>query len=235
MIRIAAQAPSTRLPRNFPRPDARQASEKKDVGILFSAPMVRAIGADAKTRTRRLTRLNPAYIAAHIRDTPPESWLQFCPYGPVGRRLWVRETWFLNHVDYCSGTIPKQQPCDLSRDDIVYRADGEFSQQFDDGPEPPCKWRVSIHMPRWVSRYTLEVTAAKLVQLHDMTDAEAVEEGATFDIAGVPGLELDDNGRWWGGAAVKRFATLWDSINADRSPYAANPYVWDIAFKRVDG
>jgi hypothetical protein len=31
------------------------------------------------------------------------------------------------------------------------------------------------------------------------------------------------------------FAQLWDGINGERAPWAANPYVWRVEFRKVDG
>jgi hypothetical protein len=63
-------------------------------GILFSAPMVRAILEGRKTQTRRV--LNPMHISV-------TGELLRWPYGDRGDRLWVRETWRVgsdNRVHY---------------------------------------------------------------------------------------------------------------------------------------
>jgi hypothetical protein len=31
--------------------------------------------------------------------------------------------------------------------------------------------------------------------------------------------------------AVAEFASLWDSINAARAPWASNPFVWVVSFR----
>lgn len=81
-------------------------------GILFSAPMVRAILAGKKTQTRRLVKLTaPPYTNAYRH--PDGGWVFSsapvgevglrricagrqgipCPKGAPGDRLWVKETW----------------------------------------------------------------------------------------------------------------------------------------------
>ena len=120
----------------------------------------------------------------------------------------------------------------------------------------------SIHMPRWASRITLEITGVRVERLQDISEQDAVSEG-------VRGLEkmlaggtdkLDpDSGYEFGLASSPRFCfqNLWDWINADRPKlpkdvnskrYASvkrwlekhppcawgnNPWVWVVEFKRV--
>lgn len=97
------------------------------------------------------------------------------------------------------------------------------------------KWRPSIHMPRWASRILLEITAVRVERLKDISEADAKAEG----------VELADGFQelWKGYAknhhdlmhsAAQSFASLWCSINGDGS-WDANPWVWVIEFKRVEG
>jgi len=70
-----------------------------------------------------------------------------CPYS-VGDRLWVRE---VHSMDLW-----------IAASHIIYRADcpsGEYIEAFDNRK---VKWRSPIHMPRWASRLTLEITAVSV-------------------------------------------------------------------------
>ena len=116
--------------------------------ILFTGAMVRAILAGTKSSTRRLVKVQ----ADHTK----------CPYGNVGDRLWVRETW---HPALRFGT----------EYEIEYKADGA-SRMIDagwDGPTPAIDaaidagWQVPTTMPRWASRITLAITAARVERAHD--------------------------------------------------------------------
>ena len=191
--------------------------------ILFSAPMVRAILEGKKTQTRRVVkptqstprvaplRMEPWLIdgeqetddhglpcwAGYHPDYPGEAKWFSCPYGGVGDHLWVRETW--NCID--TGRLTQRQ------DWVRYRAT--------DGEE--MYWRPSIHMPRWASRLTLEITGVRVERVQDITHDDAVAEGC-----------YEVEGRSWGRLG---FSQLWDSINAKRGySWEANPWVWCVGF-----
>lgn len=113
----------------------------KERPILFSAPMVRAILAGAKTQTRRVVK------DRHIDAAPPACLFQWlrerCPYGQPGDRLWVRETW--QHANFPFG--PYDDSCQ-----VFYRADYMDDPHGPDGEKSPegkyRNWKPSIHMPR---------------------------------------------------------------------------------------
>ena len=130
-----------------------------------------------------------------------------CPYGQVGDRLWVRETWFDNSF----------YPDD--RDNVLYRADGEFQEQIPEEYEG-AKWAPSIHMFRWASRITLEITEVRVERLQEITKEDIKAEGL-----GMPSLPNSH-------LPYFKFKDLWDSLNAKRGyGWEVNPWVWVISFK----
>ena len=187
----------------------------KERPILFSAPMVRAILEGGKTQTRRLVKIRGCAPGAVLPVEFP------CPYGVVGDRLWVKETW------RSSRAADKHSPAALTGHGwpVWYVADGGVMWTGADRGGPgfmtPGKTRVSIHMPRWASRITLEVTDVRVERLQDITEADARAEG-------VQPLQMDN------GSALPSFEGLWCSINGAGS-WAANPWVWAISFARVGG
>jgi hypothetical protein len=149
----------------------------------------------------------------HIDD--PEA-IKACPYGQVGDRLWVRETWSGregHELHGCTGTY-------------FYFADGEnqFGKQIGfTYMQRERKWRPSIHMPRWASRITLEITSVRVERLRDISESDAKSEGAEPSIVG----EDLDYLKFRAG-----FQTLWESISGPES-WDSNPWVWVVEFKRV--
>jgi len=80
------------------------------------------------------------------------------------------------------------------------------------------KWKPSIHMPRRMSRITLEIVSVRMELLQDITEEDAIAEGAQF--AGFP-ASLSNRGA---------FAKLWELINGPES-WGENPWVWVVEFK----
>jgi hypothetical protein len=181
----------------------------KERPILFSGPMVRAILAGIKTQTRRVVKSDRLIGATDAYMATPEGQakqLIGCPYGHPGHRLWVREAFGLVVSDR-DGPRPES---------IIFRADGNEGW---DG-----KWRPSIHMPRWASRGLLEITALRVERLQEISEADALAEGARNWAAeqDTPVRDLDE--------ARLQFRALWTDINGGES-WDANPWVWVVEFK----
>lgn len=115
------------------------------------------------------------------------------------------------------------------------REDGDGLYRWDHG-DSPCRWRPSIHMPRWASRLTLEVTGVRVERLNDISEADAMAEGAAYRLS--PGGDLAGAFEPMPGEALhpinyrSHFRDLWESIN-DPGSWALNPWVWVVQFKRV--
>lgn len=106
---------------------------------------------------------------------------------------------------------------------IAYRAD--HIDQFGDGNVHPIKWKPSIHMPRWASRITLDVTSIRIERLQDTTEADAVAEGTVYYL-GSGGKQAEEM------SMLAQFAMMWDSIYGQTYPWNSNPYVWVLGFRR---
>lgn len=188
----------------------------KTYPILFSGPMVRAILAGKKTQTRREARPQPAGGVRASVFTP--SGLEDIHGRPIrlpyseGNRLWVRETVGLG-----------ERPVDGSQRTCVYRAD------FLDGPAAAGvqRWTPAIHMPRWASRLTLEITEVRLQRLQVISDADMAAEGIDCMVY-ADGAAATHYNR-------QAFAALWDKLNGQRAGcgWQDNPWVWAISFQRI--
>ena len=189
--------------------------------------MVRALLAGTKTQTRRIVKPQPApdqqprtvigssgfvYVMdnAPLLPYPEVRRVRWdCPYGQPGDRLWVRETF--GHFERNDNFTPG---CE-----VFYRADGGCLEI-----EP---WRPSIHMPRWASRITLEITGVRVERLQDIDISAAQAEG----VSDTGSLILDSAGNEQGGP-IAEYAVLWEQINGPGS-WDANPWVWVLEFRRL--
>ena len=193
----------------------------KESPILFSAPMVRALLAGTKTQTRRIFKpdrmtwdANGRYTTHAMRGGElsitgsgpfkPSSWLHYCPYGQPGDRLWVRESF-------------ARVPTACGSEDIVFAAD------YQDGSDRAAgvRYTPSIHMPRAVSRITLEITGVRVERLQDISRGDAMAEGCPF-----PNMAQGPDPRDW-------YAELWGAINGPDS-WAENPWAWVVEFKAIE-
>jgi hypothetical protein len=200
-------------------------NEPKERPILFSGPMIRAILDGRKTQTRRMIKHRenrwecgddgvtgkvwpfwPCYVYGE-----PEPIDMPCPYGVAGDRLWVRETWAV--VPHVTDNGPKHR----AKGDgtgVTWRADWNANPSG-------FKWKRSIHMPRWASRITLEVTGVRVERLNEISRGDAMAEGCPH-----PNLAYGQNPCDW-------FHELWESINGPES-WAKNPWVWVVEFQKVE-
>lgn len=203
----------------------------KERPILMSAPMVRATlrEVDPKGQTRRIVKgtafewLNDVGFTQEF-VALPESGL--CPYGLPGDRLWVRETHFINDLRGAKVPADERAGCE-----ILYRAtDEQWVMNMED--TEGLRWAPSIHMPRWASRITLEITGVRVERLQDISEADAIAEGVAvnnepfrFYSSGLPNDIARPN-------AISAYCDLWEGINGAGS-WEANPWIWVIEFRRL--
>ncbi|MBA5058312.1 hypothetical protein H2N66_31055 [Pseudomonas aeruginosa] len=208
----------------------------KERPILFNDQMVRAILEGRKAVTRRIAKpvthpdLGNIYApGALVLEREPQHVIdRACPYGQPGDRLWVREAWQGPLISDEEQAANQSWWKDMTKFQdpahCAYRASGDNNEYVDPDGYFHCKWKPSIHMPRWASRILLEITAVRVERLQDITEDQAIAEGIDTHPMGFYG-----NGCITAGGA---FLELWESINGDGS-WAANPWVWVIEFKRV--
>jgi len=204
----------------------------KEHPIPFNAEMVRAILDGRKTQTRRPVK---HCLKANVGDAcnvrwcgernhwqeyaAGGAWLDLkCPHGVPGDRLWVRET----HRQLSGWWGEHQRAAPLE-----YRASWETRSDI--------PWRRSIHMPRWASRITLEVTAVRVERVQDVSEADAKAEGIT-PLDGELGGLGDYLAASTGCKYKPAFSAIWDSIYTKHGfDWDANPWVWVVEFRRLEG
>ncbi|EPN2845315.1 hypothetical protein ACYQSV_000276 [Klebsiella aerogenes] len=238
-------------------------------GMIFTGEMVRALLSGRKTQTRRIMKPQPEpcprgghwwpsnvfKTMLHIEEEMQNGkggWGGLvgdaCPFGDVGDRIWVRETWgAVSHELDEDGRIQPwtpDRPATVIHEmpfgngyysgHAIYAADGDFTWGDDDGYEDgrSC-WKPSIHMPRAASRILLEITDVRVERLNAISEEDARAEGIIDggclncgepEPCGCANPEPD---------ATDAFAYLWQSIYGQEN-WNANPWVWVIEFKRIE-
>lgn len=213
--------------------------------VLFNGEMVRAILAGRKTQTRRpvvptsrdgrLSMIGDEWRFVSSRDTftgaidyERGEWcwqnrddikrvlVERCPLGQPGDRLWVRETWDADYptVRYGADNMFRIIELEEHRQQLIKLFDTQRGE-----------WRPSIHMPRWASRITLEITDVRVQRVQEISEEDARSEG----LDSVPE-------QWRGGFAEsyrEQFGRLWSSIYGAES-WDQNAWVWAVTFRRVE-
>ncbi len=181
-------------------------------------------------------------------DMPLSAWPELNPFGMPrdrdkfnihGSELWVKETWqgFRQTSIIYDEWEEMESPKDRHEQfyEPVYKAD---NKNF------PEKWQPSIFMPREYSRIQLEITDVRPERLQDISEADAVREGALVCSTGLPpGVppvygfdtqagDFDESTAAY--SARDAFAGLWRSLNTKPgTTWEENPWVWAIEFKRI--
>ena len=217
-------------------------------GMIFNGEMVRALLDGRKTQTRRVVKQQPDEDGlAKITNGP---WVDTsertykCPFGTVGDRIWVRETFAcLGNEDGCAidwnDNLVKGGGPEAAR---IYHAsceqkpgnyglwsipDDAFWKPHTDDMQYEGSWVPSIHMPRWASRILLEITDVRVERLNSISEADAHAEGCVGGHDSIPGYA-------YSATPHEHFHHVWASIYGEES-WQANPWVWVIKFKRIEG
>lgn len=83
-------------------------------------------------------------------------------------------------------------------------------------------WKSSIHMPRWAARLVFDVVSVRLERLQNISQEDAIAEGVPSGRSRRSFETLDLS---YGSPEIRRFHSLWESINGPDS-WQANPPVW---------
>ena len=210
--------------------------------ILFNTEMVRAILDGRKSCTRRIVKPQQlvGVLPNKCKNGMPEEFLKkkklmfkpYCdmtdaelintaykpPYQP-GDILYIREKW-------------KKAP-----NGYYYYEDWQKNDIAD-----VTKWKPSIHMPKEAARIWLKVTDVRVERLKDMTDNDALKEGAEGVRCNHAELGLhgctDCMNTGWLEPPLLEFMGIWNNTikksDLDRYGWNVNPWVWVIEFERCE-
>jgi len=176
------------------------------------------------------------------------------PRVQVGDLMWVREAWRVGAwhwsdsvivVDYM--TAPRKEWLHVEDPDQLHRlieqsrADAQKANMW--APRKywecwcrpgnsPCRWRPSIHLPKWASRTTLRISDVRLQRLQDISEADAEAEG--IEQTEVDGWDGFKNYASWGSGTAygdprESFQSLITSINGP-DMWAENRWVLAYTF-----
>lgn len=171
-----------------------------DHPIIFSAQMIKALLAGRKSMTRRYAWRTSGQDDA---ESFPTVWQKAKP----GDRLWVRENLT------CIGDGIWRWAAD---DEHVYSSRESHSAMRAWAHHQERGSVPSIHMPRWASRLTLVVTATKIEQVREISEADALAEGI-------------DTVRISHGKVADAYGDLWKRLNGEES-WDDNPEVVVVSF-----
>lgn len=228
-----------------------------DRPILFTGPMVKAILDGQKTQTRRLLNPQPyidkngnfccsnrkgniSIWGQYVDGTPStRKFIEFRLKIKLGDRLWVRETWSDVNWNGVPAVYYRADGClhDLMEDPQFLDDQGAMNYNhpsiekylFATWAYDVCEmtFRPSIHMPRWASRITLEVTDVRVQRLQDINGEDAKAEGVESSLAA--SNKLGPRGSY-----KDNFRILWDSINNKGGKrWEDNPWVVTYSFRPI--
>lgn len=224
--------------------------------ILFNTEMVRAILDGRKACTRRILKGGIPF------DEKAEYWnvlkkgewsgpicveyfmKQGSPYKP-GDILYVRETWteecekYYYRADYDSDYLG---PCETLSGGYPASCRNHPGCDGCMATSTRIHWHPSIHMPKEAARIWLKVMDVRVERLKDMTNNDALKEGAEgvrCDHAGSGAYGCTDcMNTGWLEPPLLEFMGIWNStikkFDIDRYGWDASPWVWVIEFERCE-
>lgn len=207
----------------------------RELPILFSTDMVKAILDGRKKVTRKVIKPQPVVIKRD-KDDPHQ-----------GSVLYKVEASGRFKGKICGGTLTKKQFAKFAsyqKGDLLYVRetfndwDGynyrnpKYKASEDNYSKTTWKpkWKPSIHMPKKYARIWLEVLNVRAERLQEISETDCWAEGIDSKEAG----KLLYINKFGVGCASATFSKLWDSLNAKRGyPWEFNPWVWRYELKRI--
>jgi hypothetical protein len=116
----------------------------------------------------------------------------------------------------------------------LYRRDGA-DVRIPNGDAIMWRWQRDVlparFCPEACARLFVEIVSVRAESLGAVTEEDAKREGVTLapmkaTINGEPGAVHPMS-------HLMAFTFLWDAINAKRAPWASNPFVWRVEFRRL--
>lgn len=202
--------------------------------ILFNTEMVRKIVDGTKTVTRRVV---PERVLEKYYDY--DEWCNAVMSSDIPCQRYYEKDAFMQNTPYLTGDIL------YVREAFGRHPSGKYCYRADYIGAFGWGWHPSIHMPKEAARIFLRATGVRAERLQDITDEQALAEGATGVPCNHPDISLaggticcvDCMNTGWLEPPKVNFAEIWDSTikRKDREKYGwdANPWVFVIEFERI--
>lgn len=213
--------------------------------ILFSTEMVQAILDGRKTQTRRVTKPQPV-------DCDDRVYVH-CPFGKVGDRLWVRETWRIIGwnwemgdyvIEYKDGTTKQFESVQDVDEDATERYALQCDEDMKKGGwvvneeagywENPAVTRIEDETRppmRWRPSIFMPRAFSRITLEITNIRAERLQAISARDVIAEG---VWDKTHTLGDLNWQReWIEKWDSINKNGYGWDANPWVWVIEFRQV--
>ena len=190
-----------------------------------------------KTQTRRIIKPQPEWMKKQPNNLEAAGWkwktkkvglsawaeidkflcelTQYCPYGQVGDRLWVKEGYQIEQYTFRRNCVGGKYLADNKEFwTEVYQREYDLikNRKF------PLRATSGRFMYKSLARIFLEITNIRVERVQDINVDDCFAEGVSTQQAT---------------HAQPYFTAIWNSINAKRGyGWDKNPWVWVIEFKR---
>lgn len=188
------------------RTEGEKMTEQKMRGMEFCGWCVRAFLAGAKTQTRRVMKPQPMSLEEALHS--------------------VARTHQIGTAIYAKEALIREGITSLT----MYEADHEFSE--------PVLWRwkrnklPARYMPKEAARIFRRITRVWPERLQDISEADAIAEGAMHALPDYSlGESPDGDPSIY--SAVRTYGFLWEELNGKKHPWAST-WVWCYEFEEVE-
>ena len=158
------------------------------------------------------------------------------PRYAVGDHLWVREAW--RTMAGWDGCPPRNMPGGIW---VRYEADGRVTfnpngivTPKDEPPEIDGKLRPGMFMCKWMSRIWRTVTAVRAERLQDISEEDAIAEGALAWVEAALAPKNEFAATHLSAYPTAAFQVWWDTIHG-KGMAADNPWVFAYTFETEGG
>ena len=167
-----------------------------------------------------------------------------CPYGKAGDMMWQRETfvlesnWNIDSEENYPPPFSDGRPINRIVDDPLwgdwweqahYKAtDPEPELSIAGLEEPGVRWKPSIHMPRWASRFVRPIVRIRCERIQSISPDDCLAEGIAYETCDPQGAH-----QYWREEAYRQYCELWHAINGAES-WERNYWVWVVEYAKQE-